>query len=179
MTRFAFGILFCTFVGGTPAQAESVPLQVGDPIQTAQAKLNVAGWSADPFAHAGTGEYMGTDRDLVQNGYWAVDYCSVGSVLCLHQFVKGKECLRVITRGEQIRFMQVQRWSNECRERGAGETSDPLPADVRYLLQWREECDNDKECIRAERFARSLEKKYAEDQGTRSVLTSKESASRK
>lgn len=179
MKRYAFGILFWTFFGGTNAQVESVPLQIGDPIQAAQAKLHAAGWSVDPSAHAGTGEYMGTDRDLVQNGYWAVDYCSVGRVLCLHQYVRGKECLRVTTRGEQIRFMQVQRWSNECRERGAGEASNPLPSDVRYLLQWREECENDKECSRAERFARSLEKKYVQNPAALRALALEESVSRK
>jgi hypothetical protein len=122
---------------------------------------------------------MGTDRDLAQSGYWAVDYCSLGRVLCVHQYVKGRECLRVTTQGEQIRFMRVQRWNNECRERGPNEVAKALPGDVRYLRQWRDECESEKECRRAERFARWLEKKYVQNLDVLRALSPQEADSRK
>lgn len=93
-----------------------------------------------------TGFVVGLDRQLVQSGYSKVDYCSVGKSFCVLQYTKGKACLRLHTQGEQIRSMKVERWSNECREPRTRDGPNLLPADVRYIVQWRNDCENFGQC---------------------------------
>ena len=124
------------------AQADSAMPQAGENFVNARTRLYAAGWRADPLSHASSGEYMGLDRLLIQSGYLEVDYCSVGKSFCTLQYLKGQACLRVHTQGEQIQAMKVERWSNDCREREAAERPDLPPADVRYLVQWKSDCEN-------------------------------------
>lgn len=154
------------------AQTEPVALHVGESFTNAREKLYVNGWRADPLAHVATGEYMGLDRQLVQNGYFEVDYCSVGKALCVLQYTKGKECLRLHTQGEQIHSMKVEHWSSDCRERGVREGEDILPADVRYIDQWRRDCEDFGQCKGIEDSLRKLKKKYARDTKVMKVLGS-------
>ena len=122
------------------AQAGSAMPQIGEKFVNARTRLHSAGWRSDPGSHASSGEYIGLDGVLVQRGYLEVDYCSVGESFCTLQYVKGDRCLRVQTQGEQISAMKVERWSNACRERQADEQAHVLPADVRYLAQWKSDC---------------------------------------
>ncbi len=154
------------------ARAEPAALNVGEPFIKARAKLYADGWRADSLAHAATGEYMGLDRQLVQSGFSEVDYCSVGKSFCVFQYTKGATCLRLHTKGEQIRSMRVERWSSDCRERGQSEKANILPADVRYLGQWRSDCENFGQCKGADGFLARLKKKYARDPVVMKVLTS-------
>lgn len=153
-------------------QAEEIGLNVGEPLSKARGTLHADGWRADPLAHAATGEYMGLDRQLVQSGYPEVDYCSVGHSSCVLQYTKGKACLRLHTQGEQIRSMKVERWSGDCRERGASEGMNLLPADVRYIAQWRNDCENFGQCEGVDGFLLKLKKKYARDPAIMKVLRS-------
>jgi hypothetical protein len=157
-------IAIAVLVGCTSlVRADPVALNVGEPFTKARAKLYADGWRADPLAHAATGEYMGLDRQLVQSGFSEVDYCSVGKSFCVLQYTKGETCLRLHTQGEQIRLMKVERWSDECREPGPSEEANMLSADVRYLAQWRNDCENFGQCKGADGFLLKLKKKYARD----------------
>jgi hypothetical protein len=100
------------------AQSKPIALKVGEPFTAARMKLYADGWRADRFAHSANGDYMGLERQLMQRGYSEVEVCSLGLSFCILQYTKGKECLRLQTQGEQIRFMKVDRWSNECRDQG-------------------------------------------------------------
>jgi hypothetical protein len=154
------------------AEAQPIGLNVGEPFTKARAKLYVDGWRADPLAHVATGEYMGLDRQLVQSGYAEVDYCSAGKSYCVFQYTKGQECLRLRTQGEQIQAMKVERWSSECRERGINEEANLLPSDVRYIAQWRNDCENFGQCKGVDDFLLKLKKKYARDAAVMKVLRS-------
>lgn len=154
------------------AQAEPVALNVGEPFTSARMKLHADGWRADPLAHAATGEYMGLDRQLVQSGYAEVDYCSVGKSSCVLQYTKGKACLRLHTQGEQIRSMKIERWSNDCREPGTRDEANVLPADVRYIVQWRDDCENFGQCQGVDDFLFKVRRKYAQDPAVMKVLRS-------
>lgn len=154
------------------AQAQSVGLNVGDAFTKARVKLHADGWRADPQAHAATGEYAGLDRQLIQSGYSEVDYCSVGSSFCVLQYTKDKACLRLHTQGEEIRSMKVERWSDDCRERGANEGEHLLPADVRYIAQWRNDCENFEQCKGADAFLLKLKRTYARHPAIMKVLSS-------
>jgi hypothetical protein len=51
---------------------------------------------------------------LVKRGFKEVDSCSVDSSRCILYYKKGGQCLRLDTMGEQVKFMKVVRWSEEC-----------------------------------------------------------------
>lgn len=164
-------IAIAVLVGFTSlAQAEPVALNVGELFTKARETLYADGWRADPLAHLATGEYMGLDRQLVQRGYAEVDYCSVGESFCVLQYTKGKVCLRLHTQGEQIHSMKVERWSIDCREPGASEGENFLPGDVRYIAQWRNDCENFGQCKGVDGFLLTLKKKYARDPAVMKVL---------
>lgn len=143
--------------------ANSAELQAGESFVKARARLLAAGWRADSRSHLSSGEYMGLDRLLVQNGYSEVDYCSVGKSLCVLQYTKREACLRVHTQGEQILSMKVEHWSNDCREPGTDEQSQAPPADVRYLAQWNSDCEKFGQCRGINTFLLKLKKKYRQD----------------
>jgi len=152
------------------AKANLVELQVGEPFVEARVRLYVAGWRADPRSHASSGDYMGLDRQLVQNGYSEVDYCSVGKSFCTLQYIKGKACLRVHTQGEEMSSMKVESWSLDCRERGENEPAKLPPADVRYLAQWIGDCKNFGQCRGIGTYVRELKKKYAGDREMTAII---------
>jgi hypothetical protein len=154
----------------TAAHPTSLALHVGDAFTTARTRLYAEGWRADPLAHLGTGEYMGLDRELVQNGFDEVDYCSVDKSLCVLQYIKGETCLRVHTQGEHIRGMKIEGWSDACRERATDEMKNVPSGDVRYLLQWRNDCEQYGQCIGVDKFLAKLKKKYAPDQRVMAIL---------
>lgn len=156
------------------AHAKQIALKVGEPFTTARAKLYADGWRADPLAHAASGDYMGLERQLMQSGYSEVDYCSLGLSFCVLQYTKGKTCLRLQTQGEQIRFMKVDRWSNECRDQGQDDVQNVLPAEVRYAIQWRSDCEHFGRCKGSDRFLLKIKKKYARDPAVTKVLNSDE-----
>jgi hypothetical protein len=158
----------------TFAHAAPLALNIGEPFAKARAELYANGWRADPLAHAASGEYMGLDRELVQSGFTEVDYCSVDKSLCVLQYTKGTACLRLHTRGEHIRWMKVESWSDDCRERGTDEVAHLPPSDVRYLAQWRNECENYGRCEGIDRFLVRLKKKYARNPAIINILKSYE-----
>lgn len=145
------------------AQAGLAMPHAGEKFVGARARLYSAGWRPDPGSHASSGDYMGLDRLLVQSGYLEVDYCSVGRSFCILQYVKGAACLRVQTQGEQISAMKVERWSNACRDRRADEQAHVLPADVRYLAQWKSDCEEFGQCDGLDAYLHAAKKKYARD----------------
>lgn len=67
--------------------------------------------------------------------------------------------------------MKVDHWSNECRERGPDEEENSPPADVRYFIQWREDCELAGECQRTNHFLLKLKKKYVNDSAIMEILS--------
>jgi hypothetical protein len=60
-------------------------------------------------------EYSGTDRKLAERGFLEVDSCSTDAgSLCTLYYSKASQCLRLDTRGEQINYMEVTYWTDEC-----------------------------------------------------------------
>ncbi|MYM96408.1 hypothetical protein [Duganella vulcania] len=171
MTKTWFAVI--ALVGLTSlAQPNPLALRAGELLTNARAKLHAEGWHADPTAHAATGDYTGLDRQLAHAEYFEVDYCSVGKSFCVLQYTKDKACLRLHTQGEEIRSMRIERWSNDCREKGTNEGENLLPADVRYVTQWRNECEDYEQCKGADGFLLTLKKKYARSAVIMKVLSS-------
>lgn len=153
-------------------QARPVVLNVGEPFIKARTKLYADGWRPDPLAHAASGKYVGTDRQLAHEGYFEVDYCSLGKTSCVFQYKKASMCLRLQTQGEDIPSMTIDHWSNDCREQGAGEEKNMLPADVRYLIQGRNDCDSWGQCDIKNGVLLKLKNKYAQEPAIMKVLSS-------
>ena len=60
-------------------------------------------------------EYSGAEQRLAERNFFEVDFCSVDrGALCVLYYAKGNACLRIDTTGEQVKWMRVTRWSNEC-----------------------------------------------------------------
>ena len=72
--------------------------------------------------------------------------------------------------------MKVEGWSNACRERRADEQANMLPADIRYLAQWKSECENFGQCDGIEAYFRATKKKYARDPEVTRVLNTYETS---
>lgn len=167
-------VVFVSLLSAALVHAAPVTLKTGDSFIKARKQLYAAGWRADPMAHLSAGEYIGFERQLVEKGYTEVDSCSQGLSFCILQYVKGNACLRLQTQGEQIQLMKVDYWSSECRERSADEEQNALPADVRYLIQWRKDCELAEECRRTRRLALKLKKKYRPDPVILDILESQQ-----
>ncbi|MYM41185.1 hypothetical protein [Duganella qianjiadongensis] len=167
-----FIIVVASLVAPLLVHAAPAALKAGEPFVKARKQIYAAGWRADPLAHLSSGEYSGVERLLVERGYTEVDSCSEGLSFCIFQYTRGDACLRLQTQGEQIRLMKVDRWSSECRERRADEEEIMPPADVRYLIQWWNDCELAGECQKTNRFLLKLKRKYAHDPAIMQILRS-------
>lgn len=99
--------------------ASSAPLKLskGDAFQRARAEVVKAGWQPDPLMVRLTPDVAGVEHELINKGYLEVDYCSIDTSNCILQYRRGKQCLRLQTQGEHIRWMKVVSWSSKCPEK--------------------------------------------------------------
>jgi len=96
-------------------EAQNLSLKVGEPFLTARAKILRSGWRPMRMHSNDDYEYSGTDRILAERRFLEVDYCSTDAgSLCVLYYSKGTKCLRLGTVGEQLKYMEVTRWSEEC-----------------------------------------------------------------
>ncbi len=153
------------------ATAAPLPLKVGEPFVVTRARLYAQGWRPDMSAHA-VGEYSALERDLIRGGYPEVDHCSVGKSSCNLHYIKGSECLQLQTQGEQIRWMKVETWTNDCRPRAKDEPADLLPSDVRFFVQWRRDCDDFGMCDGVDAFSKVVKRRYARNPAISKILKS-------
>jgi hypothetical protein len=97
---------------------ESPSLKVGEPFLSARAKILRSGWHPIPMHANENYEYWGTERVLNDQKFVEVDFCSVDAgSLCVLYYMKGTKCLRLGTVGEQLKYMKVTRWTEECPEK--------------------------------------------------------------
>ena len=68
-----------------------------------------------------------------RSGFKEVELCTEGEVYCAFNYTRGKQCLRVVTKGETR--PRVLYWESECWK------ADPLPTDA-YIP---EKCDMDED----------------------------------
>jgi hypothetical protein len=54
------------------------------------------------------------EKTLVKRGFGEVYICSADTSSCIFYYRKGRDCLRLDTAGEQVRFMKLVAWSKEC-----------------------------------------------------------------
>ncbi|MCS0590357.1 hypothetical protein ACFQ09_18730 [Massilia norwichensis] len=101
----------------TASTTENVGLKVGEPFTKARARIVKLGWKPVRVHRNDGYEFSGTEKILAERGFVEVDSCSMDAgVLCIFHYRKASECLRVDTKGEQIRYMSVTEWTNACPE---------------------------------------------------------------
>lgn len=172
--------VFIAVLSGPSSLSDEPPNlpKIGENFTIARARLYAEGWHADPGAHAGSGEYFGVDRVLIQSGYDEVDFCSTGKTFCTFQYIKDNTCLQLQTQGEEIEAMKVQHWSSTCREEAPEENQQVLPADIRYLSQWYKDCEEFGQCHGFDSYFRKLEKKYKNNSALSELLVNYKKLSR-
>jgi hypothetical protein len=90
-------------------------LSVSKPFILARAHLVEAGWKPVRLHLNDRYEYTGTETIVTRLGFMEVDSCSVDAgSLCVFYYRKADKCLRVDTIGEQVQFMKVLHWMQEC-----------------------------------------------------------------
>jgi hypothetical protein len=97
--------------------SNDLALKAGESFTRARARIVKAGWKPVRVHQNDKYEYSGTEKELVNRGFFEVDSCSIDAgSLCIMYYRKSMACLRLDTRGEQLKYMEVRRWSNECPE---------------------------------------------------------------
>ena len=101
----------------TVSTIENIGLKAGESFTKARSRIIKLGWTPVPMHRNDNYEYDGTEKKLADRGFVEVDSCSIDAgVLCIFYYSKALECLRIDTKGEQIKYMSVTRWTNECPE---------------------------------------------------------------
>ena len=101
----------------TASEVENASLRAGEPFTKARSRIFKLGWKPVRMHRNDNYQYDGAEKKLVDRGFLEVDSCSIDAgVLCIFYYSKASECLRVDTKGEQIKYMSVTRWTNECPE---------------------------------------------------------------
>lgn len=152
--------LFLAITLAVAASASGDLPRQGQSFVQAAKTLRSAGWQPAPAAHLASGEYFGLDRELVEHGYPEVDSCSVDTANCIFQYVRGNQCQRLLTQGEQLKDIVIVSASQECIDGSERENMAATPGDVRYLLQWRDDCDSTGQCEGLSRYEKAIRKKY-------------------
>ncbi|WP_374303061.1 hypothetical protein [Ferrovibrio sp.] len=125
--NFAVIALLASLTGLLSQQADAEPGEValvkGAEFVKVRPQLIAAGWK--PVVS----DYLMEDGEpwnrfppaslLYRAGYVEVQECSQGSVYCILNYRRGKECLQLFTKGEYGKFNGRQyplldKWSNEC-----------------------------------------------------------------
>lgn len=61
-------------------------------------------------------DYGGTEKLLIDAHIKEVESCAMDKAVCIFNYRKGDKCLRLFTRGEEIKDMSVYYWTYDCPE---------------------------------------------------------------
>ncbi|UXH80170.1 hypothetical protein [Roseateles amylovorans] len=59
-------------------------------------------------------DYIGVETELIQSKIHEVESCAVDRPVCLFNYQRGKQCLRVVTVGESLSTLTIDDWSSSC-----------------------------------------------------------------
>jgi hypothetical protein len=100
---------------GTTPDIEQIQLKVAEPFLAARARILKFGWKPVRMHKSDNYEYSGAEVRLVERKFFEVYGCSTDAgVNCILYYRKPQQCLRLDTVGEQVAYMTVTRWTNEC-----------------------------------------------------------------
>lgn len=98
-----------------PDIGKGLELRVGESFLKARARIIRRGWKPIRMHKNDNYEYDGAEKRLVESKFLEVDSCSIDAgANCILYYRKAASCLRLDTVGEQVKEMEVTRWTNEC-----------------------------------------------------------------
>jgi hypothetical protein len=101
----------------TGSTIDTLTLKVGEAFVKARSRIVRLGWKPVHMHRNDGYEYSGVETELAERGFIEIESCSIDAgVLCIFHYTNGSGCLRLDTKGEQIRYMSVTSWTNECPE---------------------------------------------------------------
>lgn len=104
------------FTAILPVLVHANDIQVGMPFKEARKLLFEKKWRPVDV-HAGTDySYIGIEHQLIKNHFNELESCAVDRPICIFNYKRKNQCLRVFTSGEKMRAMSVVEWKNECPE---------------------------------------------------------------
>lgn len=59
-------------------------------------------------------EEIGVENDLGRMNINEVESCAMGQAFCIFNYKKNNKCLKLISKGEEVKDMKVYSWSGEC-----------------------------------------------------------------
>lgn len=109
-------LIWITVVSPLLAMASDAPVRIreGQSFVAARKVLLKDRWRPIPMHTDGGYQYEGVEKHLIKRGFNEVDSCSIDSSRCILFYKRAGRCLRVDTIGEQVAFMKVVQWSDEC-----------------------------------------------------------------
>lgn len=96
------------------ADAKQPSITEGAKFVSARQALLKQGWKPLNVHQKDGYEYIGVEHDLIKANFKEVDSCAVDRALCIFRYKRKAQCLRVLTKGEEVPEMVVSSWSNDC-----------------------------------------------------------------
>jgi len=108
--------LLCAAALSPATAATAAKLHAGAPFLPTRQHLLAQGWQPlDVHRHAND-EFMGTEKALRQKAIVEVEACAMDRAICIFNYRKGRQCLRLFTEGEQVDKMKIYRWTWDCAQ---------------------------------------------------------------
>jgi len=93
----------------------SPSLKMGQSFLAARSNILRSRWHPIKIPKNSDYEYIGIEKELANRKFFEMESCSMDAgLLCTLYYSKGTKCLRVETIGEQLKYMKVRYWTDEC-----------------------------------------------------------------
>ncbi|WP_157463065.1 hypothetical protein [Curvibacter gracilis] len=106
--------LLCAAALSPATAATAAKLHAGAPFLPTRQHLLAQGWQPLEVHRHDDDEFMGTEKALRQQAIAEVESCAMDRAICIFNYRKGRQCLRLFTEGEQVSKMKIHRWAREC-----------------------------------------------------------------
>ena len=98
----------------SPIAVDAKELKKGMQFLVARHLLIDGGWQPINLHKYDNNEYFGATSDLINAHIMEVESCAMDQLFCIFNYKKSGKCLRLVTRGEEIKDMRVYHWTYEC-----------------------------------------------------------------
>ena len=97
-----------------PVVACAKALKKGMPFLVARDLLIHDKWQPINLHEGERYDYLGIENELIAAKIKEIESCAMDKSLCLFNYKKKHTCLRLFTRGEDIKDMRIYYWTHEC-----------------------------------------------------------------
>ena len=108
--------LLCAAALSPATAATAAKLHAGAPFLPTRQHLLAQGWQPLDVHRRANDEFIGTEKALRQKAIVEVESCAMDRAICIFNYRKGRQCLRLFTEGEQVGKMKIDRWTWDCAQ---------------------------------------------------------------